>query len=51
MEPLRVIDSENVVFDFNIDDDSEEESNITKAVIIRPDTTSDYLHVVMPLNH
>ena len=34
-EPLKAIDSENVVFDFNIKDgDSDGEENILKAVIM-----------------
>ncbi len=47
-EPLRVIDTENVIFDFNING---EESNITKAVIMRGDAAGDYIHVIMPMNY
>ena len=51
-EPLKVIDSENVVFDFNINDGgSDGEANITKAVIMRSETAGDYIHVIMPMNY
>ncbi len=51
-EPLKVIDSENVVFDFNINDASgDEEANITKAVIMRSESGGDYIHVIMPMNY
>ncbi|MBE6360716.1 MAG: DNA polymerase III subunit beta [Treponema bryantii] len=51
-EPLKVIDSENVVFDFNINDnDTGDEANITKAVIMRAEPASDYIHVIMPMNY
>jgi len=50
-EPLKVIDSENVVFNFNINETSGDgELNITKAVIIRGEPAGDYIHVVMPMN-
>ena len=51
-EPLKVIDSENVVFDFNISDGgSDGEANITKAVIMRSEAAGDYIHVIMPMNY
>ena len=51
-EPLKVIDSENVVFDFNINDnETGDEANITKAVIMRAEPASDYIHVIMPMNY
>ena len=51
-EPLKVIDSENVVFDFNISESSgESEANITKAVIMRSEAGGDYIHVIMPMNY
>ena len=51
-EPLKVIDSENVVFDFNINDaQGNEEANITKAVIVRGEPADDYIHVIMPMNY
>ena len=51
-EPLKVIDSENVVFDFNINDaHGNEEANITKAVIVRGEPAGDYIHVIMPMNY
>ncbi len=51
-EPLKVIDSENVVFDFNISESSGEgEANITKAVIMRSEAGGDYIHVIMPMNY
>ena len=51
-EPLKVIDSENVVFDFNINEnDVGEEANITKAVIMRSEPAGDYIHVIMPMNY
>jgi len=49
-EPLKVIDSENVVFDFNIND-VDGDANITKAVIMRSETGGDYIHVIMPMNY
>ena len=48
-EPLKVIDSENVVFDFNISDS--DGRNINKAVIMRSETGGDYIHVIMPMNY
>ena len=51
-EPLKVIDSANVVFDFNINDaQGNEEANITKAVIVRGEPAGDYIHVIMPMNY
>ena len=51
-EPLKVIDSENVVFDFNINDnETGDEANITKAVIMRAEPAGDYIHVIMPMNY
>ncbi|MBP5519257.1 MAG: DNA polymerase III subunit beta [Treponema sp.] len=51
-EPLKVIDSENVVFDFNINEaDGDGEANITKAVIMRSEPAGDYIHVIMPMNY
>ena len=51
-EPLKVIDSENVVFDFNINDnETGDEANITKAVIMRSEPAGDYIHVIMPMNY
>lgn len=51
-EPLKVIDSENVVFDFNINDvQPGEEANITKAVIMKGEKQADYIHVIMPMNY
>lgn len=51
-EPLKVIDSENVVFDFNINEtQGDEEALITKAVIMHGDTADDYIHVIMPMNY
>ena len=51
-EPLKVINSENVVFDFNINDaQGNEEANITKAVIVRGEPAGDYIHVIMPMNY
>ncbi|MCR4736348.1 MAG: DNA polymerase III subunit beta [Treponema sp.] len=51
-EPLKVIESENVVFDFNINEaQSGEEGVITKAVIMRSEPAGDYIHVIMPMNY
>ena len=51
MDPLKVIESENVVFEFNMNETTgEEEAVITKAVIIRGEPAGDYIHVVMPMN-
>ncbi|MCQ2587500.1 MAG: DNA polymerase III subunit beta [Treponema sp.] len=46
IDPLKVIDSENVVFDFNVN----ENNDVSKAVIMRSEPASDYLHVIMPMN-
>ena len=52
IDPLKVIDSENVVFDFNINEaDGDGEANITKAVIMRSEPAGDYIHVIMPMNY
>lgn len=49
-EPLRVIDSEYIVFNFNLNESkSGDEINITKAFIIKADKECDYIHVVMPM--
>ena len=48
-EPLKVIDTENVVIEFNIDENREDEGIVTKAVIIRSEPAADFQHVVMPL--
>ena len=51
-DPLRVIDSEYVIFNFNINDaKGDEEANITKAVIVRGEPAGDYIHVIMPMNY
>ncbi len=51
-EPLKVIDSENVVFDFNINEGSSDgDASITKAVIMRSEVAGDYIHVIMPMNY
>jgi len=50
-EPLKVIDSENVVFTFNVAENSGEEINITKAVIMKAENENDYLHVIMPMTY
>lgn len=51
-EPLKVIDSENVIFDFNINEtQGDEEAQITKAVIMHGETSGDYIHVIMPMNY
>lgn len=52
MEPLKVIDTENVVFEFNVNESQgDEEANITKAVIVRGEPIGDYIHVIMPMNY
>lgn len=49
-EPLRVIDSEYIVFNFNLNESKgNDEVNITKAFIIKADKECDYIHVVMPM--
>ena len=51
-EPLKVIDSENVVFEFNVNENQNgEEASITKAVIMRSEPAGDYIHVIMPMNY
>lgn len=41
MEPLRVIGSENVVFEF---------TEAMKAITLRPEPAGDYFHIIMPMN-
>ncbi|MCQ2593087.1 MAG: DNA polymerase III subunit beta [Treponema sp.] len=48
-EPLKVIDAENIVFNFNVDETFADNLVVTKAIIVKPETSSDYLHVIMPL--
>lgn len=51
-DPLKVIETENVVFDFNINEaQNGEEASITKAVIMRGEPNGDYIHVIMPMNY
>lgn len=50
-DPLKVIDTENIVFEFNVDDSNDEESTITRAIIVRGEPKSDYIHVIMPMNY
>ena len=39
-EPLRVVDSERIVFEFTAD---------MKAVTMRPEPAADYFHIIMPM--
>lgn len=48
-EPLKGIDSENVIFDFNGDEDFDDEIVVSKAILMHPDPQGDYFHVIMPL--
>ena len=49
-EPLRVINSEYIVFNFNINESKgSDEVNITKALIMKADKDCDYIHVIMPM--
>ena len=48
-EPLKRIDSENVVFEFNNDENYGDEIVVTKAIIMHSEPKGDYLHVIMPL--
>ena len=52
VDPLKVIDSENIVFEFNIDKEDvyDEEVRISKAVIMRGEVSGDYIHLIMPMN-
>mgnify|MGYP000865079853 CR=1 FL=1 len=40
-DPLKVINAENVVFEF---------TEAMKAITLRPEPSSDYLHIIMPMN-
>ncbi len=52
IDPLKVINSENVVFEFNTEDASDgEEVSILKAIIMRSEPASDYIHVIMPMSY
>ena len=48
-EPLKNIDSEYVVFNFNNDENIGDEIVVTKAIIMNSEPAGDYLHVIMPL--
>ena len=51
-DPLKVIDSEYVVFEFTPDeDDGSGERKVTKTVIMHSDPKEDYQHIVMPMNN
>ena len=51
-EPLKVINSENIVFEFNPNEtQDDEEATITKAIIMHSETECDYIHVIMPMNY
>lgn len=51
-DPLKVIDSEYVVFDFTPEeDDGSGERKVTKTVIMHSDPAEDYQHIVMPMNN
>ena len=49
IEPLKVIDSEYVRFEFNTEENVDNELVIVKAIIIKAENDCDYLHVVVPL--
>ena len=51
-DPIRVIDSENLVFEFKIGDNQiGDEANIITAVILHGESAGDYLHVIMPMTY
>ena len=51
-DPIRVIDSENLVFEFKIGDNQiGDETNIITAVILHGESAGDYLHVIMPMTY
>ena len=50
-DPLKVIDSEYVVFEFTPDEGSTNgEQKITKTFVMHSDPVEDYQHIVMPMN-
>lgn len=51
IDPLKVIDSEYVVFEFTPDEEDGAEKKITKTVIMHSDPKSDYQHIIMPMNN
>ena len=52
IDPLKVINSENVVFEFSVNDNQDgEELTISKAIILRSEPAGDYIHVIMPMNY
>ena len=52
VEPLKVIDSEDVLFEFDYGEANEgEEVRISKPIVMRGSDNSDYFHVVMPMNY
>ncbi len=50
-DPLKVIDSEYVVFEFTPDEGDGPEKKITKTVIMHSDPVADYSHIIMPMNN
>lgn len=51
-DPLKVIDSENILIEFNVSENKNDEGDgiISKALILKSDPAKDYFHVVMPMN-
>ena len=51
LDPLKVIESEDVVFEFNFNEPSVdgEEETIRKSLLIHGTDSSDYIHVIMPM--
>ncbi|MCQ2575395.1 MAG: DNA polymerase III subunit beta [Treponema sp.] len=51
IDPLKIIDSENVVIEFTANDSNGgDEVSVTKAVIMKSEKACDYIHVIMPMN-
>ncbi len=51
IDPLKVIDTDDIAFDFNMSSEqSDDEIVISKAIIMRSEPSKDYIHVIMPMN-
>ena len=48
---LKVIDSENIVFNFNAEFDNDDDVRINKAFNVKSEKDADYEHIIMPMNY
>lgn len=45
LDPIKIIEKEDVVFNMNVDENGE----VSRAVLLRPEPASDYFHLMMPI--